>query len=149
MTDFVQPTAIQPTTRPALLALPGDSNALQLSGAGTSTPLQVNVQVDASGTAQFSAPGATTQFPKIEWKPPQDQTVSASITFTFVTGGNTPISMTSDATQLTFDAVKGTQQTGHCLPTQGNRSFRVTYKTQSGQTNTTGDPIIIVTPPSL
>jgi hypothetical protein len=154
MTDFVQPTAIQPTTHPELLALPSDSNALQLLGAG---PFPVKVQVDANGNAQFSSPTGTRTFPKIQWTFAQGQTTPVKFTFTFVActnSTNTPIGLCTEALDdLAFGCATPllpatpTQQKGQCQPDPGSYSFRVHYKTASGQVDSTGDPIIIVTPP--
>jgi hypothetical protein len=142
MTDFVQPTAIQPPIHPALLALASDSTPLQLSGAG---PFSVNVQVDANGNAQFSTATAPTPAPKIQWAPTQGQTTLAQFTFTFVAGTNTPTSMIPF---LTLNAAGATQQTGSCQPLSANNSFLVNYTTSTGQMKQTSDPIIIVTPPA-
>ncbi|TMQ06663.1 MAG: hypothetical protein E6J91_37445 [Deltaproteobacteria bacterium] len=126
-----------------------DPNALQLSGTGS---FSVNVQVDSTGTAQFSTTGSASTFPKIQWNT-QGATTAATINFTFIsdTSGNMPTSMTSDATSyLTFGTATSTGQTGTCQPTAApnGHSFTVTYTTPSRQTKTTSDPIIIVTPPS-
>ncbi|TMQ10561.1 MAG: hypothetical protein E6J90_36190 [Deltaproteobacteria bacterium] len=157
MSDFVQPTTIKPTIHRALLT-PLNNSSLPLSGQG---PFSVNVQVDASGNASFSQSSSATTYSSIQWTtPPNAQ--PATITFTFVAGTspnpNTPIGLCTDAiSDLAFGCVSPlppstpTQQICACQPQQLQQqySFRVYYKnTSTGATNTTGDPIIIVTPPS-